>query len=124
MPKLSAASIHFVAATLPGHGGTEPPDDLSLENYARLAGKLAADFRCDGVVGHSLGANVALEMAAAGHFSGPLVLLAPSFSRTDESKFPRALDRMSKAMFALAAGGTLVLFAWRGWREWQLSKHN
>jgi pimeloyl-ACP methyl ester carboxylesterase len=98
VPKLSAASIRFVAATLPGHGGTEPPDDLSLENYARLAGELAADFRCDGVVGHSLGANVALEMAAAGHFSGPLVLLAPSFSRTDESKFPRALDRMSSAL--------------------------
>ena len=98
VPKLSAASIRFVAATLPGHGGTEPPDDLSLENYARLASKLAADFRCDGVVGHSLGANVALEMAAAGHFSGPLVLLSPSFSRTDESKFPRALDRMSIAL--------------------------
>jgi pimeloyl-ACP methyl ester carboxylesterase len=98
VPKLSAASIRFVAATLPGHGRTEPPDDLGLENYARLAGKLAADFGCDGVVGHSLGANVALEMAAAGHFSGPLVLLSPSFSRTDESKFPRALDRMSIAL--------------------------
>jgi predicted alpha/beta superfamily hydrolase len=69
-----------------------------MENYARLAGKLAADFRCDGVVGHSLGANVALEMAAAGHFSGPLVLLSPSFSRTDESRFPRALDRMSSVL--------------------------
>ena len=94
----SVAAIRFVAATLPGHGGTEPPDDLSMENYARLAGKLAADFRCDGVVGHSLGANVALEMAAAGHYSGPLVLLSPSFSRTDESKFPRALDRMSTVL--------------------------
>jgi hypothetical protein len=42
------------------------------------------------VVGHSPGANVAIEMLAAGHFSGPLVLLAPSFSREDESKFPCA----------------------------------
>jgi pimeloyl-ACP methyl ester carboxylesterase len=97
-PKLSEASIRFVAAPLPGHGRTEPPDDLSMENYARLAGKLAADFRCDGVVGHSLGANVAIEMVAAGDFAGPLVLLSPSFSRTDESKFPRALDRIGSVL--------------------------
>ena len=37
-------------------------------------------------------------MLAAGHFSGPLVLLAPSFSREDESKFPRALDRISRVL--------------------------
>jgi pimeloyl-ACP methyl ester carboxylesterase len=97
-PRLKEASARFVAATLPGHGGTEPPDDLSMDNYARLAGKLAADFRCDAVVGHSLGANVAIEMLAAGHFSGSLVLLAPSFSREDESRFPRALDRISRVL--------------------------
>jgi hypothetical protein len=28
-----------------------------------------------------MGANIALEMAASGAFCGPLVLLAPSFSR-------------------------------------------
>src|SRR5690348_3600988 len=65
-PQLSEASIRFVAATLPGFGGTRAPQDLSMDNYARLAGKLAADFGCDGVVGHSLGANVAIEMVAAG----------------------------------------------------------
>lgn len=39
-----------------------------------------------------------LEMAASGGFSGPLVLLAPSFSRTDESMFLRALDRLSSVL--------------------------
>ena len=97
-PRLKDASARFVAATLPGHAGTQPPDDLSMDNYARLAGKLAADFRCDAVVGHSLGANVAIEMLAAGHFSGPLILLSPSFSRQDKSKFPRALDRISRVL--------------------------
>ena len=97
-PRLKESSARFVAATLPGHAGTQPPDDLSMDNYARLAGKLAADFRCDAVVGHSLGANVAIEMLAAGHFSGPLILLSPSFSRQDESKFPRALDRISRVL--------------------------
>jgi pimeloyl-ACP methyl ester carboxylesterase len=97
-PKLSGPSIRFVATTLPGYGGTPALDDLSMENYARLAGKLAADFGCDSVVGHSLGANVAIEMAGSGAFSGPLVLLSPSLSRKDESKFPRALDRIGRVL--------------------------
>jgi pimeloyl-ACP methyl ester carboxylesterase len=50
------------------------------------------------VVGHSLGANVALEMVAAGEYAGPLVLLSPSFSRKDESKFPRALDHLGRVL--------------------------
>ena len=92
------ASIRFVATTLPGFGGTPAPEDVSLEEYARLAGTLAADLGCDTVVGHSLGANVAIEMVAAGEFSGPVVLLSPSFSREDESKFPRTLDRLARVL--------------------------
>jgi pimeloyl-ACP methyl ester carboxylesterase len=97
-PRLRDAPIRFVATTLPGFGGTPAPDDLSLENYATLARRLAADLGCDVVVGHSLGANVGIEMVAAGEFSGPVVLLSPSFSRKDESKFPRALDRLSRGL--------------------------
>lgn len=95
-PGLRDAPIRYVATTLPGYGGTPVPDDLSMENYARAAGKLAADCGCDVVVGWSVGANVAIEMAAAGVFPGPLVLLSPSFSRKDESKVPRALDRLGR----------------------------
>jgi pimeloyl-ACP methyl ester carboxylesterase len=91
-PQLRDTSIRFVATTLPGFGGTPAPDDVSMENYTRLAGRLAAE------VGHSLGANVALEMTGAGEFAGPLVLLSPSFSRKDESKFPRALDRLGRVL--------------------------
>lgn len=97
-PRLREASIRFVATTLPGFGGTRPPEDVGMENYAALAGRLAADLGCDTVVGHSLGANVAIEMVAAGEFFGPLVLLAPSFSREDESMFPRALDRLGRVL--------------------------
>jgi pimeloyl-ACP methyl ester carboxylesterase len=93
--RVKDASIRFVATTLPGFGGTLAPADLSMENYARVAGTIAAELGCDAVVGHSLGANVAIEMVSGGAFSGPVVLLAPSFSRVDESKFPRALDRLS-----------------------------
>jgi pimeloyl-ACP methyl ester carboxylesterase len=97
-PKLTEASLHLVAATLPGFGNSQPPDDLSMESYASLAGRLAADIGCEAVLGHSLGANVAIEMAAAGKFSGPLVLLSPSFSRKDESRFPRALDHLGRVL--------------------------
>jgi pimeloyl-ACP methyl ester carboxylesterase len=95
-PTIRDAPIRFIATTLPGFGGTQPPDDLSMESYAQLASRLVADLSCDVIVGHSLGANVAIELASTGDFSGPLVLLSPSFSRKDESKFPRALDRLSR----------------------------
>jgi predicted alpha/beta superfamily hydrolase len=58
-----------------------------MESYAQLASRLVADRSCDVVVGHSLGANVAIELASTQDFSSPLVLLSPSFSRKDESKF-------------------------------------
>jgi pimeloyl-ACP methyl ester carboxylesterase len=92
----SMSKIRFVATTIPGFGGTAPPKDMSMESYSTLAADLASDLGCDTVVGHSLGANIAIEMASAEKFSGPLVLLSPSFSRRDESRFPRALDRLSR----------------------------
>ena len=97
-PSLRRASVRFAATTLPGFGGTEALDDLSIENYARVAGSLAADLGCEAVVGHSLGANIALEMVASSAFKGPVVLLSPSLSREDESKFPRALDVLSRVL--------------------------
>ena len=33
----------------------------------------------------------------------------------DDQFFDRALERISKAMFAIAAGGTIAAAAWRGW---------
>lgn len=95
-PRLPEAGVRTVAATIPGFGPTSPPADASLENYARLFGRFAADQGCDIVVGHSLGANVALEMAAAGTFTGPVVLLSPSFSRKDESTPLALLDALGR----------------------------
>ena len=82
---LAPMPIRVIAATLPGFGRTPHPEDLSMEHYAASAGKLAADIGADVVAGHSLGGNVALEMAATGAFTGPVVLLSPSFSREDEA---------------------------------------
>ena len=97
-PSIRDAPIRFVATTLPGFGSIAPPDDPSMEGYAESASRLAGELGCDVVVGHSLGANVAIEMASRGEFSGALVLLSPSFSREDESLFPRVLDRLSRVL--------------------------
>ena len=117
MSEASLSSVRLVAVTLPGHGGTPPPPSVSIENYAHLMSCLATDLGCSAVVGHSTGATVALEMAASGGFDGPLVLLAPSFSRPDEAIFLRILDRVAtvlgrlpyvamRAMFGAAVSGS------------------
>jgi pimeloyl-ACP methyl ester carboxylesterase len=93
---LRGAGLRFVATTIPGHAGTPPPEDLSQDAYARSAGQLAKDLGCDIVIGHSMGANVAIEMAALGAFSGPVVLLSPSFSGEDEARFLWVLDRIGR----------------------------
>ncbi|WP_416986415.1 alpha/beta fold hydrolase [Streptomyces sp. T028] len=96
MAEPAVAGLGMVAATLPGFGPTEAPEDVSMEQYARLMADFAAQSGCDVVVGHSLGANVALEMAAAGLFTGPLVLLSPTFSRGDEMKTFTVLNSVGR----------------------------
>src|SRR2546426_8069198 len=103
--------MRLVAATVPGFGRTKPPEEISIANYAALAGKLAANLGCDVVVGHSYGANIALEMAGSKKFSGPIVLLSPSYSARDEATMFRALSRISRVpligppLWALAMKG-------------------
>ena len=48
-----------------------------------------------------MGAGVALEMAASGAFSGPVVLLGVSLSVQDEPVFLRVLDRLGIGMGSL-----------------------
>ena len=86
MAEPALTGVRLVAATLPGFAGSRAPDDLSLETHARYGAQLAAKVGADVVVGHSLGANHVLEMAALQQFSGPIVLLSPSFSKADEMK--------------------------------------
>ena len=98
MAEPALAAIGLRAVTLPGNGCTAAPEDLSIEAYARLTAELARDLGCNVVLGHSMGANVALEMAGSGAFTGPLVLLAPCFSRQDEAMVIRVLDRLARVL--------------------------
>jgi len=96
-PALAAGGVRAFATTLPGFGGVPFPAgfDASPEAHATYAGALARELGCDAVVGHSFGANVALEMAAGGHFDGPVILLAPTFSAEDEMKGLETFNRIN-----------------------------
>ena len=96
MAEPAVAELGLVAVTMPGFGDTEAPEDASMENYARLLAEFAVESGCEVVVGHSLGANVAIEMAAAGLFKGPLVLLSPTFSRRDEATFLAVMNGLGR----------------------------
>jgi pimeloyl-ACP methyl ester carboxylesterase len=101
MAEPALADTRSIAATLPGHAGSPPPDDYSIENYARLAAGLATSVGADVVVGFSIGASVALEMAAARSFTGPVVLLGVALSSKDEPAFFRAIVRLGHVMGSL-----------------------
>lgn len=103
MAEPALARTRLVAATLPGHAGAPPPDDYSVENYARLTAELATKVGADVVVGFSMGASVALEMVASGAFTGPAVLLGISLSAKDEAAFFRAIVRLGSVLGSLPA---------------------
>ncbi len=104
---LAEAGIRLVATTLPGFAGTAPTTDYSMEGYAAGASRLAETLGCDSVVGHSIGANVAIEMAGSGAFAGPFVLLSPSFSRADEAMILRVLVRTASVLGRLPYSAVL-----------------
>src|SRR5438309_11459780 len=71
MAEPALAGMRLVAATLPGQAGAPPPDDYTVENYARLATELTKQVGADVVVGFSMGATVAFEMVVSSNFTGP-----------------------------------------------------
>src|SRR5438477_11154290 len=91
MAEPALAGTRLVAATLPGQAGAPPPDDYSVESYARLVTELATKVDADVLVGFSMGACVAVEMVTSGNFSGPVVLLGVSLSPKDEPAFFRGI---------------------------------
>lgn len=109
MAEPALAGTRLVAATLPGQAGAPPPDDYSVENYARLTSELATRIGADVVAGFSMGAVVAFEMVVSGAFTGPAVLLGVSLSTKDEPAFFRGLIRLGSVLgslpFAVLAKG-------------------
>jgi pimeloyl-ACP methyl ester carboxylesterase len=109
MAQPSLTDARLVAVTLPGNAGAPAPEDFSVEYYTRVTADLAKDVGADVLVGFSMGANVAYEMAVSGAFAGPMVLLGLALSAPDEPAFFRAAIRASSVlgnlpMLALRAG--------------------
>ena len=84
MAQPALAQTRLVAATLPGQAARRPPDDYSVENYARSRPELATRVGADVVVGFSMGGIVAIEMIVSGAPRGRSVLLGVSLSPKDE----------------------------------------
>jgi pimeloyl-ACP methyl ester carboxylesterase len=105
-PALRTAGVAAFAADPPGFAGVAAPDrfDFSIESYAELVETFAAAEAIDLIVGHSLSANIGIEIAARGRFAGRLLLLSPSLSREDEEDDLRSLDQASHTPVV----GTLV----------------
>lgn len=103
MAQPNLARMRLVAATLPGHAGAPPPADFTIENYAALTAGLAAQVNADVLVGFSMGACVALEMAISGLFRGPTVLLGVSLSAPDDPVSFRAIARLGDLLGTLPA---------------------
>jgi len=114
MAEPALAEMRLVAATLPGNAGAPPPDDYSIENYARLTTQLVNEVGADVVVGFSNGGNIAIEMIVSGAFTGPPVLLGVSLSTKDEPAFFRGLIRLGGVLgnlpaVVLAKGAALMV---------------
>src|SRR6476619_7302146 len=103
MAEPTLARTRLVAATLPGHAGAPPPDDYTVENYARLATELSERVGADVLVGFSMGASVAFEMVVSGTFTGPVVLLGISLSLKDEAAFFRAIVKLGNVFGGLSS---------------------
>ncbi|MFC8797379.1 alpha/beta fold hydrolase [Promicromonospora sp. NPDC057138] len=101
MQQPSLSGLRLVAATMPGQAGAPSPDDYSHEAYGRMTADLVAKTGAEVVVGFSLGANAALEMAEKNLFTGPMVLLGISLSLPDESAVFINVIRLSRALGSL-----------------------
>ena len=111
MAEPALSKVRLVAATLPGHAGAPPPDDYSIETYARLAADLATAIRADVVVGFSMGGSVALEMVASGRFTGTAVLLGLSLSAKDEPAFFHVIVKLGAVLGGLPAAALATVAA-------------
>jgi pimeloyl-ACP methyl ester carboxylesterase len=97
----SLSGLRLVAATMPGHAGAPSPDAYSHDAYGRMTADLVEAMGAEVVVGFSMGANVALEMAEKKLFVGPTVLLGISLSLPDESAVLVNVIRLSKVLGSL-----------------------
>jgi pimeloyl-ACP methyl ester carboxylesterase len=97
-PAIAKAGITTIAANPPGFAANNPPEGFaySTTEYAQLVEQLAVSENLDLLVGHSLSANILIEVAARGKYTGPVVLLGPCLRYSNEYRGVRILRRLEK----------------------------
>lgn len=95
-PAIAEAGITTLAANPPGFATNTPPEGFAhtTTEYAELVEQLAEAEQLDLLVGHSLNANVLIEVAARGNYTGPVVLLGPCLRFKNEYRGVRILRRL------------------------------
>lgn len=90
--------VTTLAANPPGFAENSPPAGFTYATteYAELIERLAESERIDLLAGHSLSANILIEVAARNNFTGPIVLLDPCLRSRNEYRSVRLLRRLEK----------------------------
>jgi pimeloyl-ACP methyl ester carboxylesterase len=92
-PLLSELPGRLIAVDLPGHGGTPLPASADMQDHVTALGALldALDFGTGTVIGHSLGGQLAIGLAAARpDLVSRLVVIASALKHTSSFKPPSA----------------------------------
>ncbi len=124
---LKSGNISLIAIDLPGHGCTDnamsPKENYTIPGYAKIVGKvmLALGFESYGVLGWSLGGNIAMEMAGQGLPVTSMMIMGappigPGIENVEKAFLPSSLEATGKADltdnelndFARAIYGTLA----------------
>lgn len=90
--------VTTLAANPPGFAENAPPAGFTYATteYAELIERLAGAERIDLLAGHSLSANILIEVAARNNFTGPIVLLDPCLRFRNEYRSVRLLRRLER----------------------------
>ncbi|MGH2957965.1 MAG: alpha/beta fold hydrolase [Solirubrobacterales bacterium] len=97
-PAIAEAGITTLAVNPPGFATNAPPEGFtySTSEYAEMIEALAESERIDLLVGHSLSANVLIEVAARGNWAGPVILLGPCLRVHNEYRGVRILRQLER----------------------------
>ena len=103
MAEPSLAQTRLLAVTMPGHAGAPPPEDFSVESYARITAELAKSAGADLVVGFSMGADSRVRDGGLRGFRRPRRVARGQPVGADEPAFFRAIIRLGSVLGTLPA---------------------
>jgi pimeloyl-ACP methyl ester carboxylesterase len=103
-----------VAVDPPGHGGSAPLDPCTFERLVAMARAVAEECGCQAVVGHSLGAYVAVGLACAppGELQSAVLLDGGFMEATDMAAYGMPIAQGRAVLTKWLADGVLTFSTW------------